>query len=369
MGELPGGSADGRADEQVDYVDAEDRPVRTGPRGGARAIGLHHRVAATVLTDPAGRVLVHRRPAHAPVLPGHHDVLVGGCVRAGESYRAAAARELAEELGVGTGGPPPRELWRERLDGPNGPCWLAVHHLRLGPGGPPQADPAEIAWHGFVPYARLVRGNGPAAGEAGGVRPPGADGTEGAGGTEGLGFRAVSGPGARRTPPRHPPRPAHPARSARPASPPRAARLPQPPPPPMPSPLARPARDLPSAQPARPAREPRPGQGAPGPWSARPEQHPDSARPAQTPASAPLGATDGDGGGRPAHPCAGFDPIAPFNPVGLHVLRVLGHLEHRRDGVPAVPALTRGTHDHCWTVLGPCPADPCACAHAADGRT
>ncbi|WP_231905171.1 MULTISPECIES: NUDIX domain-containing protein [Streptomycetaceae] len=143
------------APETVDYVDVRDRPVRRGPRGRAARYGLHYRVAATVCTDPLGRVLVYRRPADAAVLPGHHDVLIGGSVRAGESYLAAAARELAEELGVR---PPLREIYRSRQTAGPGPCWLTVHHATVT--GPLRPDPREIAWCDWVP-----------AGAAGSLRP------------------------------------------------------------------------------------------------------------------------------------------------------------------------------------------------------
>ncbi|GAA2151117.1 NUDIX domain-containing protein [Kitasatospora kazusensis] len=141
------------APETVDFVDAADRPAGRGPRGGAAGLGLYYRVAATVCDDPQGRVLVYRRPARAAVLPGHYDVLIGGSVRAGESYLAAAARELAEELGIG---PPLREVFRTRHDSPAGPCWLAVHRARLT--GPVRPDPDEIAWCDLVPARDVLDG-------------------------------------------------------------------------------------------------------------------------------------------------------------------------------------------------------------------
>lgn len=142
--------------ELIDYVDAEDRPVVRGPRGGAGARGLHYRVAATVLTDRKGRVLVYRRTDAAPVLPGHHDVLLGGSVRAGEGYAAAAARELAEEFGLDMGPDGLREVCRERAGSPFGPCWLTVHHARAEPGRLGAAAAAEVAWHGFLPLRQVL---------------------------------------------------------------------------------------------------------------------------------------------------------------------------------------------------------------------
>lgn len=142
--------------ETVDYVDAADRPVGRGPRGGAARQGLYYRVSATVCEGNDGRVLVYRRPASAAVFPGYHDVLIGGSVRAGESYLAAAARELAEETGLR---PALREIFRTRHDSPAGPCWLAVHRADLTAAGEPSPDPREIAWCGLVPVQRVLDGS------------------------------------------------------------------------------------------------------------------------------------------------------------------------------------------------------------------
>ncbi|MEU8761542.1 NUDIX domain-containing protein [Streptomyces sp. NPDC048659] len=131
--------------ETVDYVDADDRPVTRGPRGGAAALGLHYRVAATVCVAADGRLLVYRRPVRAAVYPGHHDILVGGCPRAGESYESAAARELREELGLSAA---PRPVLREPRPSPVGPCWLAVHVAEVT--APRETDPREVADHFFA---------------------------------------------------------------------------------------------------------------------------------------------------------------------------------------------------------------------------
>ncbi|MFF6778711.1 NUDIX domain-containing protein [Streptomyces sp. NPDC012637] len=137
----------------MDHVDRADRPVSTGLRGLAPAGGLLHRITATVVHDGHGRVLVYRRPASARVLPGHHDVLVGGSVRSGETYRDAAVRELAEEFALTA---LPYEAWRERRSSPDGPCWLAVHHWRLPAGARLVALEAEVAWHALVPLDDLL---------------------------------------------------------------------------------------------------------------------------------------------------------------------------------------------------------------------
>ncbi len=144
---------EGVADELVDFVDAADRPVSRGPRGRAAEQGLYYRVAATVCGDRSGRVLVYQRPAGAALFPGHYDVLVGGSVRAGESYLRAAARELEEELGIR---PVLREIFRTRHASPAGPCWLAVHLAETD--CPLRVDRREVAWCAFLPPEQALDG-------------------------------------------------------------------------------------------------------------------------------------------------------------------------------------------------------------------
>ncbi|GAA2090188.1 NUDIX domain-containing protein [Kitasatospora saccharophila] len=134
-------------------MDGADRRVATGVRGRRPLDGLFHRVAATVVHDGRGRVLVYRRPDLARVLPGHHDVLVGGSVRSGESYLDAAVRELAEEFAVSAR---PEESWREPRDSPDGPCRLAVHHWRLPADARLAPLDAEVAWHALRPLEELL---------------------------------------------------------------------------------------------------------------------------------------------------------------------------------------------------------------------
>ncbi|QFZ18636.1 NUDIX domain-containing protein [Saccharothrix syringae] len=136
--------------EMIDFVDADDRVVGRGQRGGARDAGLHYRVAATVVLS-ADRVLVYRRPGTAGVYPGHHDVLVGGTVRSGESYRQAAERELAEEFGIR---PVLREAVRERRESPIGPCHLAVYLAEAR--GRLRPDPAEVDHHELLSVAEVL---------------------------------------------------------------------------------------------------------------------------------------------------------------------------------------------------------------------
>jgi 8-oxo-dGTP pyrophosphatase MutT (NUDIX family) len=65
-----------------------------------RAANLRHRSVAIAVLGSDGRLLVHRRSAAKDVWPGMWDICAGGVVASGETYAQAAARELAEELGI-----------------------------------------------------------------------------------------------------------------------------------------------------------------------------------------------------------------------------------------------------------------------------
>lgn len=93
--------------EWVDLVDDDDRVIGRASRSEMRAQRLQHRAvfiavvsSAQVVPDSGRRLLVHRRAEHKDVWPGRWDLAVGGVVSSGESYDAAASRELAEEVGV-----------------------------------------------------------------------------------------------------------------------------------------------------------------------------------------------------------------------------------------------------------------------------
>lgn len=89
------------ADEElVERVDEDDHVIEVVPRSRMRRENLRHRSAAVVVMSTDGRLLVHRRADTKDLRPGWWDVCAGGVVAPGESYDAAASRELAEELGL-----------------------------------------------------------------------------------------------------------------------------------------------------------------------------------------------------------------------------------------------------------------------------
>lgn len=83
-----------------DPTSPEPPVVGSTARSRMRSLNLPHASTGVLLVDDDGRIYVHRRTATKDVYPGMWDVWAGGVVRAGERPAAAAARELAEELGV-----------------------------------------------------------------------------------------------------------------------------------------------------------------------------------------------------------------------------------------------------------------------------
>ncbi|MGY4394356.1 8-oxo-dGTP pyrophosphatase MutT (NUDIX family) [Streptomyces sp. TE12347] len=92
--------------------------------------------------------------------------MLGGAVEVGESYEEAAARELAEELGVRAA---PRFVLKFLCDGAISPYWLGLHEAVVTT--PVRPDPGEVAWFDWLTEPELddlVRGSGfvPGAREA-----------------------------------------------------------------------------------------------------------------------------------------------------------------------------------------------------------
>ncbi|MFB9376471.1 NUDIX domain-containing protein [Kineococcus gynurae] len=161
-----GTTADGTAGAGAELVPVLDprAPVRAGavvvdvqPRARVRAGNLPHAATAVLLRDGAGRVAVHRRTTTKDVYPGAHDAVAGGVVCAGEDPDAAAARELAEELGVGAGvlltplRPVLRRWYRDDVT-----HYLAfAYEAWVAPGTELRAQPSEVAEVWWEPAVRV----------------------------------------------------------------------------------------------------------------------------------------------------------------------------------------------------------------------
>ncbi|MEN3357283.1 MAG: isopentenyl-diphosphate Delta-isomerase [Mycobacteriales bacterium] len=153
------------ADDLVVLLDDQRRPIGTAPRATVHnhATPLHLAFSCYAF-DRAGRLLVTRRALGKKTWPGVWTNSCCGHPRPGEEVADAAARRLAEELGM-----LPRTLdlvlptfaYRaEMADGTveNEVCPV----LRATVDGDPEPDPAEVAdwrwvnWSDYVQVARVT---------------------------------------------------------------------------------------------------------------------------------------------------------------------------------------------------------------------
>jgi len=86
--------------ELLDVVDADDRVVGAMERRDIHRKRLFHRSVHVFVFDSAGRLYLQRRSLAKEEHPGKWDSSASGHVENGESYEAAAARELDEEIGL-----------------------------------------------------------------------------------------------------------------------------------------------------------------------------------------------------------------------------------------------------------------------------
>lgn len=86
--------------EPVDRVDESDSIVGSSTISECVERGLIHRAVAVVIERPGGRILLQRRSTRDNWQAGMWTLSCTGHVRKGETYEAAANRELMEELGI-----------------------------------------------------------------------------------------------------------------------------------------------------------------------------------------------------------------------------------------------------------------------------
>ena len=93
--------SDGAASEElVDQLDEMGTVVGTVTRAEMRSNNLLHRSVFIVVRNDADELLSHQRASWKDLWPDAWDIAVSGVVAAGEAWELAAARELAEELGI-----------------------------------------------------------------------------------------------------------------------------------------------------------------------------------------------------------------------------------------------------------------------------
>lgn len=88
-------------EEIFELVDEEGRVVGSAPRSEChRRPDLIHRAVHVVVMNPSGDIYLQKRSRSKDIQPGRWDTSVGGHLAPGEGFEEAAAREMAEELGL-----------------------------------------------------------------------------------------------------------------------------------------------------------------------------------------------------------------------------------------------------------------------------
>lgn len=88
------------AAEVFDVVDENDQVLEQRTRGEVHRLGLRHRAVHIFVFNRRGEVFLQRRSHLKDVSPLAWDSSAAGHLDSGESYAAAAVRELREELGI-----------------------------------------------------------------------------------------------------------------------------------------------------------------------------------------------------------------------------------------------------------------------------
>lgn len=96
------------AEEWFDVVNDRDEVIGRRPRAEVHRLGLKHRAVHVLVFNRRGELFLQRRARTKDRAPGLWDSSAAGHLAPGESYDAAAVRELAEELGVHLERPPER---------------------------------------------------------------------------------------------------------------------------------------------------------------------------------------------------------------------------------------------------------------------
>jgi isopentenyl-diphosphate Delta-isomerase len=142
------------SEEYFDVADEHDRTIGRELRSVVHARKLLHRAVHIFVLNSRGELLLQLRSAIKDEYPDCYTSSASGHLSAGETYDAAAPRELDEELGLA--GP------LERLHKfPAGPQTSHEHTVlyRLVTDAVPRIDPQEIAaaeFHSFDEIAAMI---------------------------------------------------------------------------------------------------------------------------------------------------------------------------------------------------------------------
>ena len=88
------------AEEILQLVDEDDKPIGGASRKEIKTKGLLHRIVRITLEDELGNILLQKRVKTKDTYPGCWDTAAAGHVDVDEDYLTAAKREMGEEIGV-----------------------------------------------------------------------------------------------------------------------------------------------------------------------------------------------------------------------------------------------------------------------------
>ena len=129
-------------DELLDVVNDEDIVTAQEMRSVVHRLGLQHRGVHIFVFTPEAKLLVQQRSRFKDLLPLALDCSVSEHLKAGEGYREAARRGLAEELGIH--GIRIHPLVKFKMNyGPNDNEICQLYEGRVDP-APVQFDPLEV---------------------------------------------------------------------------------------------------------------------------------------------------------------------------------------------------------------------------------
>ena len=142
------------SEELFDIVNERDEVIGQAPRDEAHRRGLRHRAVHVMIFDRRGRVFLQKRSPRKDCHPDRWDSSAAGHLMVGETYDAAARREVAEELGV-TLAPPPERQFKLAAGAATGQEFVWVY--RAVHDGPFTLHPEEISAGNWFSPAEVSR--------------------------------------------------------------------------------------------------------------------------------------------------------------------------------------------------------------------
>jgi len=137
--------------ERFDVVDSDDRVLRPEFRDVIHVNNYLHRAVHMLLFNARGELYLQKRSIWKDRNPGLWDSSAAGHVDSGESYAAAAARELREELGIAA--PPLEPIARLAPCAENG--WEFIEIYRGRHEGPFAPARLEVETGAFFPLEKI----------------------------------------------------------------------------------------------------------------------------------------------------------------------------------------------------------------------